>query len=131
MIALVISSCDKIEKTEKRITGIWELIEYKYTAPTGLIYFLPSTGTIDFGSCGEHICSYSIHINYENNGGNYTKYEHGNISFSDETTFTLDRINSNGTITTLNYGKILLMTKDDLQLEFSDEQGLHEFILQK
>lgn len=130
-LGITLTSCDKIAKTERTITGVWELIEYKYTAPTGLIYFLSSEGVIDFGSCGDHLCNYSIHIDYQNNGGNYTKYEHGKISFSDEHSFTLERENANGTTTLITYGSILLITKDDLQIEFSDEHGLHEFVLQK
>lgn len=130
-LSIIFSSCDKIAKTESMITGVWDLVEYKYTAPTGLIYFLTSDGAIDFGSCGDHVCNYSIRINYQNNGGNYTKYEHGKINFADEHSFTLERKNPNGTTTLITYGSILLITKDDLKLEFSDEYGLHEFVLQK
>lgn len=130
-LLLTLASCDKIQKTEKTITGIWNLYEYKFTAPTGLVYYWTSEGTVDFGSCGDEVCNYSIHIDYQNDGGSFTKYENGKIHFSDETSFSLERINANGTTTILSYGKIQLVTKDDLQLEFSDEHGLHGFVLQK
>ncbi len=132
LVAGLLVSCDKVKKTEKTVTGKWSVYQYQFTAPTGLVYYFESEGRMDFGSCGGSLCDYTIHIDYINQNGNPgQKYENGQIEFTDETSFLLHRNNPDGTVTTLTYGRILLMTKDDIVLHFTDEAGLHEFILQK
>ena len=131
-ISLILLGCDKVKRNQKHLDGTWTIYEYQYTAPTtGLIYFFESTGTMSFGNASGKNINYAIDINYLNQGNYYDKMESGVIEFQDDEYFLMHRQNSNGTITVLDYARILLITKDDLKLEFQDEYGLHEFILQK
>lgn len=131
-LALPLSGCNKIEKTEKTITGVWTIVKYKFTEDTGIVYYFPCTGTMSFGSCGDKVCVYDLRADYTSGSGNpYQKYNDGHIELTGENDFVLHRNNPDGSVTTLTYGHIALMTKDDLQLEFHDSIGLHEFVLQK
>lgn len=131
LVLLTLIACDKVKKTENILSGIWTLHQYKYTNALGLEYYYPVNGTMDFGSCGDALCHYALRANYSKDGQDLTKYEDGNINLSDTDKFTLDRTEPNGTITHLDEGRFLLMTKDDIKLVYSDESGLHEFILQR
>lgn len=130
-VALTLGACDKVKKTEKTLTGVWTLYQYKHTNSLGLEYFYPVSGTMDFGSCGDAICHYSLRADYTVNSQAQTKYEDGSINISDTDKFTMDRFETNGSITHLDEGRFLLMTKDDIKLAFSDETGVHEFILER
>lgn len=130
-VALILGACDKVKKTEKTLTGIWTLYQYKHTNSLGLEYFYPVSGTMDFGSCGNALCQYSLRADYTSNGQALTKYEDGNIHITDTDKFTLDRFEEDGSTTQLDEGRFLLMTKDDIKLAFTDESGVHEFILQR
>lgn len=130
-IGFAFSGCDKVKKTEKILTGVWNAIHYKITLGTGLSYKYDVSGTMDFGSCSGEFCDYCLNITYQNNGNSIQKYNTGTILVKDNDNFVLNRLNADGTTTVLTYGVILLMTKDDLKLEFLDEAGVHQFVFQK
>lgn len=131
IVGLSLTACNKVKHTLKYLDGNWNLYEYQYTNPLGLTYFYESTGGWSFTNIGEKTCDYSLNIHYIKDGTGYDKIESGQMELTDEDSFLLHRDNGNGTTTTLTYGTIYLITKDDLKLEFGDEYGLHEFILQK
>lgn len=130
LVLFSFSACDKVKKTEKKISGVWTIYQYKFENALGLIYYYPVSGTMDFGSCGGDQCQYALRADYEKDGANLTKYEDGTINLTDTDKFSLDRIEADGTITHLDEGRFLLLTKDDIKLIFQDETGVHEFILQ-
>ncbi len=131
LLLFSLAACDKVKKTEKTLTGVWTLFQYKYTNSLGLKYFYPVSGTMDFGTCGGGTCQYSLRADYLKDSSLVKKYEDGSIQLSEGDTFTLDRLESDGSFTHLDEGRFLLLTKDDIKLRFIDESGAHEFILQR
>ena len=130
IIGFAFLSCDKVKKTQKTITGVWSIHQYKYTTATGLAYFYEAEGTMDFGSCDGELCNYGLSMVYQNQGAQ-EKIESGTIDLDENNSFVLHRLNTDGTSSLLDYGRIILLTKDDLKMEFKDESGLHEFVLLK
>jgi hypothetical protein len=132
LLLFSLAACDKVKKTEKTLTGVWTLFQYKYTNSLGLKYYYPVSGTMDFGTCGGATCQYSLRADYLKDGSLLKKYEDGTLNLSDDgESFTMDRLESDGSITHIDDGGFLLMTKDDIKLLFIDENGGHEFILQR
>lgn len=131
LLGLSLFACDKVKKAEKDITGVWTIYQYKITLGNGLVYYYPANGTMDFGSCGGGTCNYALRVNYLKDTLDSQKYEDGTIDIKDDLNFTLDRNNPDGSITHLDYGRFLLITKDDIKIHFRDASGLHEFVLQK
>jgi len=131
LVGFLFVGCDKVKKTQKTLTGVWTVIQYKKTLATGLAYFYDSEGTLSFGSCDGELCDYSLKINYQDQGTTLQKHESGTIALQDDEYFFLHRNNPDGTVTLLDEGRIILMTKDDLKIEFHDEVGIHEFVFQK
>lgn len=131
ILGVSLVGCDKVKKNLKYLDGNWTLYEYQYTSATGLIYFYESSGTVSFSNIGENTCDYAMDITYLKQGTNYVIDDHGTINFIDEEYFEMNRVNQDGSITLLDYARIILITKDDLKMEYKDEYGIHEFILQK
>jgi len=131
LLGLSLFACDKVKKAEKDITGVWTIYQYKITLSSGLVYYYPASGKMDFGSCGGKTCNYALRVDYLKDNLAAQKYEEGIIDIKDDLNFMMDRNNPDGTITHLDYGRFLLITKDDIKLHFRDADGLHEFILQK
>lgn len=130
LISFLFTGCDKIEKTQKILTGVWSIHQYRYTVASGLSYFYDAEGTMDYGSCDGELCNYSLNMTYYNQSL-LEKIESGTIDLINDETFVLNRNNADGSTTLLDYGRILLVTKDDLKMEFKDESGLHQFVFQK
>lgn len=131
VLGLSLFACDKVKTTEKNITGVWTVHQYKFTLANGLVYYYPANGAVDFGSCGGGTCNYALRIDYTIDGLDYQKYEDGTLEIQKDGFFSMDRINSDGSTTHHEYGRFLLVTKDDIKMHFQDESGLHEFVLQK
>ena len=131
LLVFILGACNKVKKTEKILTGVWSLYQYKVTNNLGLVYYYPVQGTMDFGSCGGAKCNYSLRADYTKDGIQMTKYEDGIINISETDKFTLDRIEADGSMTHIEDGRFLLITKDDIKLVYSDVSTVHEFILQK
>ncbi len=129
-IAVFFSGCNKVEKTQRTLTGVWNVHQYKFTTSTGFSYYYESEGTMDFGSCDGELCNYALNFIYQNQGSQ-SKIESGTIDVDENNNFQLNRLNPDGTSTLIEYGRIILLTKDDLKMEFADETGLHEFVLLK
>lgn len=132
MLGFSLFGCDKVKQTEKNITGVWSVYQYKITLVSGLVYYYPANGTVDFGSCGSGTCNYALRVDYQKDGLDKQKYEDGTIGeITKDGFFNMNRINADASMTYLDYGRFLLITKDDIKFHFQDETGLHEFVLQK
>ncbi|MDX2362147.1 MAG: hypothetical protein QNK23_15170 [Crocinitomicaceae bacterium] len=130
MIGVLAFSCDKVASTQEKLTGVWTIEKYTFINYNSLSYIYPATGYMSFGSCEGSLCYYDIFMEY-NNGVPSEKYAYGNIELLDEEKFNLHRTNDDGTVTVLPNNRIILLTKDELKLEFTDEIGLHILILEK
>lgn len=129
----MLAGCDKQEQVRKDLDGEWKIIEYRFTNYNSLTYIYPATGTMTFENCPDEICSYSLNLNFDVQGTPYSKKESGKYEFLDEKGeyYRLYRENANGTVSTIETGRIILITKKDLKTEFTDEYGNHLLILEK
>ena len=75
LVGFLFVGCDKVKKTQQTLTGVWTVIQYKITAPTGLAYFYEAEGSMSFGSCDGELCDYSLKIDYQDQGGTLQKHE--------------------------------------------------------
>jgi type 1 fimbria pilin len=133
LILLIASSaCDKVKSTQKKLAGEWSIYEYKYINTNGLTYYYPASGVVSFSNCSEGTCDYVIDMDYVIQGTTYQKNESGALILQDNSeNFDLHRTNPDGSITILLDGRIILINSNDLKIQFSDETGLHGFILEK
>jgi len=132
LVALICYSCNKVNSTRKKLEGNWKVIEYKVTNTQGLTYFYDAQGTWCFKNCNGNECEYDINIHYPNQGIEAQKVESGILQIEEDGEhITLLRYNGDGSITTIEDGRIMMLTNNDLKSIFIDEFGMHHFILEK
>ncbi|HHZ81167.1 MAG TPA: hypothetical protein EYN64_00355 [Flavobacteriales bacterium] len=132
LIAFMSYSCNKINTTLKKLEGNWKVIEYKVTNAQGLTYFYDAQGTWCFKNCNGNECEYHINLQYPNQGVVSQKVETGIFQMEEDGEhYTLLRVNENGSITTIEDGRIIMLTNNDVKTIFIDEYGMHQFILEK
>ena len=132
VISIVLFSCNKVKKLEKEITGDWSVLTYTYQNNQGFSYQYDGDGSFIFESCDDTPCPYELSLTYQINGISYLKNERGSYSVqNDAEHYTLVRDNIDGTTTTLDNGRVILVNKDQMKTFFQDEFGTHHFILQK
>ena len=132
LVALICSSCNKVNTTRKKLEGNWKVIEYKVTNTQGLTYFYDAQGTWCFKNCNGSECEYDLNIHYPNQGIVAQKVESGIFQIEEDGGhFTLLRYNGDGSISTIEDGRIMMLTNNDLKSIFIDEFGMHHFILEK
>lgn len=130
--SIIFYSCNKIDSTRKKLEGNWEVVTYQVTNPQGLTYLYDAQGSWCFKSCNGDECEYHINVNFTNQGAAGQKVETGMILLNEDGEhYTLLRVNQDGSITTIEDGRIIMLTDNDLKTIFIDEDGMHEFILEK
>ena len=131
-IAALFTSCNKVKKLEKEISGNWDILSYTYQNNQGFTYKYDGNGVFTFESCNDSPCTYDLSLNYSYNGTQFTKIETGYYTIQEDAQhYILQRLNDNGTSTTLDNGRVVLVNKDQMKTFFQDEKGFHNFILQK
>ncbi len=135
MIGFGLLSCDKNKQTTKKIDGKWELISYKLTNYEGLIEYGSGDGTWSFESKAPYneAYPYTCDYSFEFPSGLKSVALRGTfkvVSKGQYIDFTLE--DSTGAVMkTCNY-RILTHTKDDLEIEYLDEQTIrHNYLLKK
>jgi hypothetical protein len=135
IFSLLITSCDKQKRTSKKIDGEWEITSYKLTDTEGLSEYAVCSGSYIFNSCENKSasCGYSCAIAFEFPSITGTAIQSGIFEvlpdggYMDVTTIN----SSNIVISSYNY-RILILTKTDLHLEFTDSTfKIHSLIFKK
>ncbi len=132
IILVLISSCDKEQRTKKKLAGSWNIIEYQYSNFSGLTYRYDTYGQMTFENCEDALCNYAIDMYFINQGD--TSYRNDNgyyelIKGSDN--YILYKMDSSGITDTLDNGRIILLTKKSLKIEFTEFYQRHLFILER
>lgn len=132
LLILGFSSCDKYEKTQKRLSGTWTLVSYKFKNQQGLSYFPEASGTIFFDNCSDTVCAYSMSINYSSPQITGSRVEAGRYSMNDEFS-TLFQTPIVGGVDQERISNFLsLLTRTDLKFQFTDSLGRsHHFVFEK
>lgn len=130
---MVLVSCSKVERTQKKLVGEWSIIGFKYTNASGITYNYDASGVGDFNNCDSPPCAYSFDMNYTNNQGTSVNFNQGgNYAFVEDNGEYLDLYRTyGGTSDTLKNARIILITKDDLLFEFGDLNGRYIFTMAK
>lgn len=132
LIGLSFASCDKLKQTEKRIEGNWTIVSYNYVNFQGFTTEFEGSGEFNISDVSSAIGNYSISLAYQNAITSGTKIESGMIKINDNAeNYTLERVNSDGSITSLDSGTIKFLNKTQMETFFNDELGSHHFVLSK
>lgn len=91
-----------------------------------------ANGTFQLDNCDQTLCSYAINVNYSNSTNNGLISEFGEYFFVDDEGehYSMYRT-KNGVMDTIDYGRVILVTKSDLKIEYVDQLGRHIYILEK
>lgn len=130
LVQFLFASCDKVDRTKKKFSGTWNVYSYRLIDHNGFTHEYPASGTVYFEFCENESCAYTLNLTYDVSGNSLIKAESGLYHLKDSEYYELYR-NSTGTIDTLDYGRILLLTRKDLKTEFKDDDGIHVLVLEK
>ena len=126
------SSCDKIKKTEKMMDGEWTIYSLKVTKSNGLSYYYETTGTISYSDFNGDKGRYELKMSYITPNATVVKNEKGNIVLREKGEFfDMYRENTDGSITEILDGRIILITKNDIKMHYTDDNETFLFILEK
>ena len=132
LLFLVFTACNKQKSVVKKLTGEWNITSYTFQENNGLSYNYVANGTFHFDNCSSEYCAYELNMTFTVSGQNFLKNDVGEYKVEkDGEHFTLNRLNSDGTISTFLKNRILLITKDQMKMLIQDEFGVHHFILEK
>ena len=115
--ALFCFCCTKSDKYERRILGSWNVVTFKHKSNEGITTYEPIKGMLEFNSSG----LYNINLEETN-----TQVIEGGKFAIDQTEQTFIQLNGNTSFFGLNGEKearILTLTRTDLELEFSTNNG--------
>lgn len=115
--ALFCFGCTKSDKYERRILGSWNVVTFKHKSNEGITTYEPVKGMLEFHSAGV----YNINLEKTN-----TQVIDGGKFQIDQTEHTYIQLNGNTSFYGLNEEKearILTLTRTDLELEFSTNNG--------
>jgi len=128
------AGCDKTKRTRKKLDGEWSILSYEYMNPSGFTYKYSAQGTFIFNdSKSEELSTFKIEMDYEGPAGSTAFHEEGFYKFSSNNWDRMDlyRVNSDTITDTINDAWIVLITKDDLKFEYSDNLSRKTFIMAK
>lgn len=135
IFSLFFTSCDKQKRTTKKIDGEWEITSYKLTDTEGLSEYAACSGSYIFNSCENKStsCGYSCALAFEFPSITGTAIESGIFEvLPDGEYMDVTNIDSlNAVISLYNY-RILILTKTDLHLEYTDATfKIHSLIFKR
>lgn len=132
LLVLLFTACDKIKSTEKKMDGEWTVYKLKVTQSNGLSQHYESVGTFRFYDFEDGEGSYDLNIAYQANAGLVTKNETGKIVLKEKGEYyDLFKNNPNGSITQIQNGRILLITKNDIETLYQDNNENFTMVLEK
>ncbi len=129
---LLLAACNKQKSIVKKLTGEWNIYSYTFQENNGLSYNYDAKGILRFENCGNEFCGYELDMTFTKSGQNIAKHDLGEYKVEkDGEHFTINRSNSDGTISTFLKNRILLINKEQMKMLIQDEFGVHHFVLEK
>ena len=112
--------------------GNWTIYKMKVTKSNGLSYYYETTGTFNFSDFSDGEGRYSINLSYITPSGTTVKNETGTIVLKEDAKlFDLFRNNTDGSITQMKDGALLLITNNDIEMMYLDNNESLTFVLEK
>jgi len=131
-ITLLFTACDKIKSTEKKMDGEWTIYKMKVTKANGLSYNYETTGTFAFSNFNNGEGDYALNMTYITPSSTISKNESGKIVLKQKGQYyDLFRENNDGSIDQIVDGRIMLITKNDIETVYLDNNENFTFILEK
>lgn len=129
---LLLSSCSKFKKLEKRLAGTWNIESLEFTNPNGLSYFYKAVGTLSYTPNSESKGSFVFNYTYYPGTDTVEVYESGYYDFHYGDTEFYDVIRIMGQSSdTIEKARVLLLTNTDLRTEMNEVNGRRSFVLKK
>lgn len=112
--------------------GEWTIYSLKVTKQNGLSYYYETTGTFTFSDFNGDEGKYVLNMTYITPTDTIVKNESGKIVLKEKGAYyDLFRDNTDGSITQIQNGRIILITKDDIKTLYQDDNENFLFILEK
>ena len=112
--------------------GEWTIYKMKVTKSNGLSYDYETTGTFNFSDFNDGEGKYAVNMNYTTPTGIIEKNDFGTIVLKEEgKSFDFFRINLDGTIDQIKEGSILLITNNDIEMMYTENNENFRFVLEK
>lgn len=112
--------------------GEWTIYKMKVTKSNGLSYYYEATGTFNFSEFNDGDGKYVISMSYITPTGTLTKNESGTIELTQKGKyFNFYRDNADGSIDQIQDGRILLITNNDIEMMYLDNNENVTFVLEK
>ncbi len=130
MVTLV--SCSKQKRAHTKLSGTFQITQYQYQTSEGFSYYPSVSGSIFFQMHDGTPNTYSIAISYSHIQINGDRIEAGTYSLNNDADEMILTPIINGVSQEGMKHRILILTKHDLKLEYSDLLGVrHFFIFEK
>ena len=126
---LLLASCSRVKKSQKRIQGTWEIVSFRQTDVAGFTEFYDAVGTITFDEDTDNTFTYVEDYTYQGTSGPVIVQRSGIGTFTND--FGMDhRLDFVLPVPmTLNNCTFRLITKDDLKIEQRGTQFTHMLVL--
>ena len=112
--------------------GEWTIYTMKVTKSNGLSYQYETTGTFNFSNFNGDEGKYALNMTYITPTGTISKNESGKIRLKEKGKyFDFYRDNSDGSVTLIEDARIILITKNDIEMLYQDNNENFWFILEK
>lgn len=133
LVLLLLISCSKIKRTQKKLQGEWTIYSYRIIEPLGLTYWYEVNGTITFGAVegNDDQFTYEDNYTYQGPSGPVSVNRTGVGTFTEKTSEYYDLMLNAPSSELITNCRIILITKDDLKIEHGTPNGTHIYVLQK
>ena len=124
--------CNKVKKSKRQLDGIWTIVSYQYTDPSGFSYFPEVSGKMYFENCESEACTYSMDIQYSDPAITGSRVEQGTYLLNEEANkFDLTSILPAGDTELKPNNEILFLRKNDLNFMYVENGRVHRYIFEK
>ena len=132
LILVLVTSCDKVKSTAKKMDGEWSIYSLKVTKYTGLSYYYEVSGTFKFSDFNGDEGRYNLDMTYVTPMETVEKHETGKVVLKDKGEYyDLYKENPDGSVSMIENGRIILITKNDIKTTFQENSETFLFILEK
>lgn len=125
ILLIVAPACNKLKKTNRLLSGTWEIISYRTLNLSGMTEYHNVSGSITFGNSTDSTFTYSEDFQT----GDSAVHQVGIGKFQSESGHEYTIEITAPIQKTFHDCSIKILTKDDLKLEHRDNQYTHIFVL--
>lgn len=130
-VFVLLLSCSKGEKAERKLSGKWNIIQFQVTNGSGLSYYYDASGFIEMGEFVDDSSELVVDLSYvKNNDTLYKKFSGNWIQKNDGEYFDILR-KTLSVIEKIEKGRILLITKTDLKTIYTDKDTTYTLIFER